>query len=123
MQNDKLVGYARIDREVDAAVLKGWVARLLEIGVREVFTDLGPLTDGLEGLLDTVDCLRVNDALIYPEVCLQELTVGDIPIMFGHIPEGTALKFFEPLVIGGQHGGGGMTSIKLVVAADKDAVE
>jgi hypothetical protein len=121
MQNDKLVGYARIDSEVDAAVLKGWVARLLEVGVREVFTDVRPLQDGLEGLRAAVACLRTNDALIYPEVCLQELTVGDIPNMFGHIPDGTALIFFEPLVIGGQNGGGEMTSIRLVDADDNYA--
>jgi hypothetical protein len=122
MQHNELVGYARIDNEADAAVLNGRVTRLLEIGVREVFTDVGPLQDGLEGLRDAVGCLRTSDALIYPEVCLRELTVGDLPTMFGHIPDGTALTFFEPLVICGQNGGGGMTSIRLV-DADGDNVD
>ncbi len=122
MQHDKLVGYARIDSEEDAAVLNGWMTLLLEIGVREVFTDVAPLQDGLEGLRDAVGCLRINGALIYPEMCLRELTVADLPTMFSHIPDDTALTFFEPLVIDGQNGGGGMTSIRLVVADDKDAV-
>jgi hypothetical protein len=123
MQHDELIGYTRIDDEADRDVLNDWVTRLLEIGVREVFTDVGPLQEGLEGLLDAVDCLRVNDALIYPEACLRELTVADLPTIFGHIPDGTALTFFEPLLIGGQNGSGGITSIKLVVAADEDAFE
>jgi hypothetical protein len=121
MQHENLVGYARIDSEADSAVLECWVNRLLEIGVREVFTDVGPLQDGLEGLRNAVGCLRINESLIYPELCLRELTVGDIPIMFGYIPDGTALKFFEPLVIGGQNGCGGLTSIKLVNVGDEDA--
>jgi len=120
MQHDKLVGYARIDCEADTGILDSWVTRLLELGLREVFTDIGPLSDGLAGLRDAVGCLRINGALIYPEECLRDLTVGDTPIMFGHIPDGTALKFFEPLTIDDQNGGGGMTSLKLVNAGDED---
>jgi hypothetical protein len=122
MQHDELIGYARIDDEADRDVLKGWANSFLEIGVREGFTDVGPLTDGLQGLRDAVACLSVNGALIYPEVCLRELTVGDLPIMFGHIPDGTALIFFQPCAATEYRRSEEMTSIRLVVAEDEDAV-
>ncbi|OAN95734.1 hypothetical protein [Sulfitobacter geojensis] len=115
MQINKQIGYARIDSAAHKAVLSEWVNRLLEIGVREVVIDIGPLPDGLDGLQAAVGCLRINDALIYPEACLEKLTVADIPIMFGHIPEGTALTFFEPLVAGHQQGED-FTSIRLIDA-------
>lgn len=118
MQINKQIGYARIDSTADKAVLSDWVNRLLEIGVREVFTDIGHLLDGLDGLQAAVGCLRINDALIYPEACLRGLTVADIPIMFGRIPDGTALTFFEPLVAGHQHGED-FTSIRLIDAEDE----
>ncbi|MFY0649009.1 hypothetical protein, partial [Sulfitobacter geojensis] len=78
MRINKHIGYARIDCAADKAVLSDWVNLLREIGVCEVFTDIGPLLDGLNGLQVAVGCLRINDALIYPEACLQELTFADI---------------------------------------------
>lgn len=121
MQHDELIGYSRIDSEADQDVLESWVTRLLELGVHEVFTDVGPLQNGLAGLQGAVTSLKIEGALIYPEVCLRELTVGDIPNIFGHVPDGTAITFFEPLTIGNQNGSVGMSLIKLVVAADGDS--
>jgi hypothetical protein len=123
MLHDELVGYVRIDSEAEEAVLKGWVTSLLEIGVREVFTDVGPLTDELAGLRDAVDCLRVNGALIYPEACLRELTVADLPTMFGHIPDGTALTFFGPCAANVFQRSEEMTAIRMVGVDDEDAVD
>ncbi|MBM2294362.1 hypothetical protein JQX09_20775 [Sulfitobacter pseudonitzschiae] len=102
------IGYARVDSSADSAILTCWVRQLRAYGAIKVFTDVGALM----GLRAAVGCLRVNDAVIYPEVCLHALTVGDIPAVFGSIPDGTALTFLERLPSADQ-GGVDMTSIRL----------
>ncbi|MBM2294114.1 hypothetical protein JQX09_19485 [Sulfitobacter pseudonitzschiae] len=93
----RMIGYARVDTMAEKAALTGWVRQLRACGAIKVFTDVGRMPDALEGLRAAISCLRVNDAVIYPEICLRDLTVGRIPAVFNGIPDGTALMFFEPM--------------------------
>lgn len=106
------IGYARVDTVADSAILTGWMRQLRACGAIKVFTDIGPLPDALMGLRAAISCLRVDDAVIYPEACLRDLTVGDIPAVFGDIPDGTALTFLE-ILPRTEQGGVEVTSIRL----------
>ena len=121
VSNERAIGYARIDAEGDRAILDGWIARLRGIEVREVFTDVGPLPDAVTGLRRAIGSMKVNDALIHPEACLRELTVADIPSVFARIPDGTALKFFQPCALNEYASGDDMTSIRLIKAECENA--
>lgn len=121
MRQGQLIGYARVDAEADSGALAAWVRQLCASGAVPVFTDVGSLPTALAGLRHAIGFLQVNDTLIYPEVCLRELTVADIPTVFAHIPDGTALKFFQPCAPNGYASGDDMTSIRLIKAECENA--
>lgn len=93
----RYIGYARINTAAETAALRGWVRQLRACGAIKVFIDVGPLPDATIGLRGAIACLRIDDAVIYPETCLRALPVGSIPAVFNGIPDGTALMFLEPM--------------------------
>lgn len=95
MQVSKSIGYARVDDDAAQGELSQWAADLRRAGACEVHTDIGPLPNALTGLKRAVSRLRAGDRLIYPAVCLSELTIGDTPEVFAGLPEGAELVFFE----------------------------
>jgi len=117
MRFGRYIGYARAETTGDLDKLDDWAEQLQQLGVSDVFTDVGPLETEQSNLKQAIGSMKINDVLIFPEVCLQDLTIGDIPAVFAQIPDGAALRFFKPLNRTQENGAKHMTSIRLVTAA------
>ena len=89
------IGYARVDATDCRDQLISWTGRLRRLGVHKVFTDVGPLLTARTGLLHAIRMMKMDDVLVFPNDCLQELEIGNIPHLFAGIPEGGRLYFFE----------------------------
>ena len=95
MQDNRRIGYARVDSDAALGQLSQYTADLRRAGAFEVHTDIGPLPDALTGLKHAVSRLTAGDSLIYPAPCLSELTIGDTPDVFASLPDGAELVFFD----------------------------
>jgi hypothetical protein len=113
MQNGRLIGYARVDTVKEVEALRAMTDLLYGVSSCDVFTDIGPITGTLDGLLDAVSKLQIGDVLIFPEDCLRNLTVGDLPKVFRHTPDRTTLSFFERFIRHEQLSGVTISGIRL----------
>ncbi len=116
MQNGRRIGYARVASEQQIDIVDQMVSQLWAAGATAVYTDIGALPATVRGLLAAISSMEIGDSLVYPEPCLQSLTIGDIPQFFAGVPDRSELIFFTPLELSDQAATQHLLQIKLVSA-------
>ncbi|MFY0646089.1 hypothetical protein [Sulfitobacter geojensis] len=95
MRFGRYIGYARAETKGDLDKLDDWGEQLQQLGVSDVFTDVGPLETEQSNLKQAIGSMKINDVLVFPETCLQGLAIGNVLTLFSNIPHGGELMFFE----------------------------